>query len=297
MFTFSGPAYLAFYLILSLIVLLVLYQFRLNAESGEAPRINLKDPYLIAYLRGGANETLRVAMVYLIDQQLLTVTGSRVGVAHANVFQEVKSPLENQIIKAFAPPAEAASIFKNKSLIAQCDNTYKTYLEKLDLLPGNKMKSIRGRNFAIAAGVLFLFGLGKIFYALSTGHSNVFFLFVLTAVAIVIAYKVSFPRLTTCGKNVLEDLRSLYRSSRSRPNRPAAEAMMLAAVFGLGALPTDNYAYTRQIFPQAYNTNSNSCGSSSCSSSCGSSSSDGGSSGGDGGSSCGGGGCGGCGGD
>lgn len=293
MFTFSGPAYLAFYVVLSLIVLLILYQFRLNSESGEAPRINLKDPYLIAYLRGGANETLRVAMIHLIDHQLLTVTGSRVSVAHADVFPEAKSPLENQIIKAFAPPAEAASIFKNKSLIAQCDSTYQTYLEKLDLLPGSETKSLRGRNFSIAAGLLLLFGVGKILYALSTGNSNVFFLFVLTAGAIFIAYKISFPRLTTGGKNVLEDLRSLYRSSRSRSNRPAEEAMMLAAVFGLGALPTDNYAYTRQIFPQAYNTNSSSCGSSSCSSSCGSSSS-----GGDGGgSSCGGGGCGGCGGD
>ena len=296
MFTVSGLAYLAFYFVLSLIVLLILYQFRLNAESGEAPRINLKDPYLIAYLRGGANETLRVALIYLIDHQFLTVNGSIVSIAHPDIFQEAKSPFENQIIQSFARPDQAASIFKNQTLVAQCNNTYQPYLEKLGLLPSDEIKTRRAKNFAIAAGILFLFGFGKILYALSTGHSNIIFLFILNAAAIGIAYAISFPRLTTLGKNILEDLRALHSASRTRYNRPATEALMLAAVFGLGALPSDEYAYTRKIFPQSYGSSSSSCGSSSCSSSScssgGSSCSSGSSC--SGGSSCGGGG--GCGG-
>ena len=152
MFTVSGLAYLAFYVVLSLIVLLILYQFRLNSESGEAPRINLKAPYLIAYLRGGANETLRVALIYLIDHQFLTVNGSIVSIAHPDIYQEAKSPLENQIIQSFARPDRAASIFNNRTLVTLCETTYQPYLEKLGLLPSSEIKTRRGKNFAIAAG-------------------------------------------------------------------------------------------------------------------------------------------------
>ncbi len=288
MFSFSGPAYLAFYLILSSVVLCLLHQLRVKSESGDAPKLNLQDPYLIAYLRGGANETLRVAMINLIDHGLLQVENTSLRTSHLQAIDAAKTPLEKGIIKAFATPAEAASIFKNKNLIADCDRTYQAYLEKLELLPNSEINKQRTKYFGNALAALFVFGVGKILFALATGHSNVLFLIGLTAVASFIAYRVTFPRLTAKGKAVLEDLRQLYGAARSHQYTPATEAMMLAAVFGMTALPIDNYGYTKQLFPQAYNSSS----SGSCGSSCGSSCS----SGGDGGSGCGGG-CGGCGGD
>jgi hypothetical protein len=48
---------------------------RRAGESAEPPAVNLSDPYLIAYLRGGKNEVLRIATVTLIDRGYLTVLG------------------------------------------------------------------------------------------------------------------------------------------------------------------------------------------------------------------------------
>ena len=75
-FDLPGPQFLAFYTALGVGVTLLLHLLRWAAESGKPLKVNFSDPYLIAYLRGGENEALRVATVSLIDRGLFKMQGS-----------------------------------------------------------------------------------------------------------------------------------------------------------------------------------------------------------------------------
>ena len=123
--------------------------------------------------------------------------------------------------------------------------------------------------------VALLLGVGgfKVFGALGRGHSNVLFLIFLMLVAPIFAWGVCCPRQTERGKFMLEDLRALYGGLKARaaaipPGGATIEALMLAAVFGLGLLPATNFGYAKTLFPQATGTSSSGCGSG-CGSSCG----------------------------
>lgn len=77
-FELSGPEFLLFYIIFSVVVIGVAVFWRRRAELPAAPpKLDLSDPYLIAYLRGGDAEVLRVATVTLIDRGLLKADGTR----------------------------------------------------------------------------------------------------------------------------------------------------------------------------------------------------------------------------
>jgi len=136
-------------------------------------------------------------------------------------------------------------------------------------------------------GMAILLGVAgiKLLVALNNGHSNVELLLIMAAVFCVLLIVVYRRRRTKLGDRALAQLRSLFarlrrRSAMLKPGGETEEAALLAAVFGVAALPVTSFGYIRQVFPQNSGT-SNSCGSSGC---------------GSGSSGCGGGGGGGCGG-
>ena len=59
-FDLAGPQFLLFYLVLGGGVILMLGLLRQARESSDTLKVNLAAPYLIAYLRGGKNEALRL---------------------------------------------------------------------------------------------------------------------------------------------------------------------------------------------------------------------------------------------
>ena len=75
-FDLPGPEFLVVYLIVGAIVITAMLLLRHSAETA-GPKISLTDPYLVAFLRGGQNETLRVATVSLIDRGILKADGKR----------------------------------------------------------------------------------------------------------------------------------------------------------------------------------------------------------------------------
>lgn len=286
-FDLRGPEFLLFYLIFSAIVIAALVLLRRRLESSSAPKIDLGDPYLIAYLRDGKNEALRVALVALIDRGLLIYDGTRIERAsHADPSQ-VRRPLEKALLEKFAKPYEPSSIFDDATLEIACD-PYQETLKREQLLPD---ESVQQRRLMLTVAAFFILGgVGgiKVFIALERGRTNVAFLIILMVIAILIAIKVSSPRLTARGAALLADVQTLYaglkdRATFIRPGGATVEAMMLAATFGVGALAGDAFAYTQILFPRPQKAATGaSCGSTcggSCGSSCG-----------------GGGGCGGCGG-
>jgi uncharacterized protein (TIGR04222 family) len=299
-FYLRGPEFLLFYAILCAIVIVTLVLLRRTGEAGKTPKTNLSDPYLIAYLRGGKNETLRIALLSLIDRNLLTVKDQTVQTA-ANVTPGMVSlPLEQAILKIFAKADAATSIYSSPTLESAC-SVYETRLQQNGLLPDEETKAIRRKRLRFVAMILLGVGFARIFQSLATGHYNLLYLLGMMIVAILIARAYYSPRVTQSGKEFLEDVQTLYAHIRYAKLNPqqgsvSTDTMMLAAaVFGISAI-TDysTFAYAHTLFPKA--TQNPGQTSSSCGTSCGSSCSSSGSSSCSSsscGSSCGGGGCGG----
>jgi uncharacterized protein (TIGR04222 family) len=292
-FDLRGPEFLLFYLGLMAVALLVVWLWRRRAEDGPVPRGAGVDPYAVAYLRGGAAEAIRVAVLSLHDRGLLTVTNGRV-TAVPGAATKVRRQLERAVLQWTEEGRWAYELPANTRLQADCSDIERE-LRDQRLIPGPSHKATRMT--LIAWALLVVLGVAgiKVLVALGRGRHNVGFLIVLAIFAALLVVKLVNARRTTIGDRYLADLRHLFGGLRARAlDLPAggtsSEMAFLAGVFGLSALAGVHRDRVKELFPRAAATTSSSAGASSCGSSCGSS---GGSSCGGGG--CGGGGCGGCG--
>ncbi len=114
----------------------------------------------------------------------------------------------------------------------------------------------------------------KIIVALSRGRTNVAFLIILAIASVIALLALGNPRLTRRGKNVLEDLRTLFQGLKSRadslsPGNAAAELALVAALFGTVALPIGAFPMRDQLFPPPSSSSDSGGSGSSCGSSCG----------------------------
>ena len=295
-FDLSGPAFLVLYFVIALIVNLAARHYRHRAESGPVPKLELSDPYLVAYLRGGEQEVLKLGVVTLIDRGLLAVEGHAVGQADPAGAGDARNPLERELFKRFEVPTPADSIFRDAALRKAC-LPYRSRLEEAGLLPDASTRSARFSRCLLAITVLVTIGLTKVAIGVSR-ERPVSFLIILMIIAVVVTAILSFPRLTRRGQLALEDIQHLYGNLKDRAvdhdqGLAAPDMMMCAAVFGVAALAAPQYSFARSIFASSSPSIGSGCGSDGGGSSCGSS---GGSScSSSGGSSCGSSGCGGCG--
>src|SRR5262245_49934114 len=109
-----GTEFLLFYFLFSLVVIIAISFFRSRAESGDALRIDLGDPYLVAYLRGGEDEALRVAVISLVDRGVLSTDGYLIRRAdHVTGYKDAR-PIERAVLEKFSVPGEADSVLKDK---------------------------------------------------------------------------------------------------------------------------------------------------------------------------------------
>jgi uncharacterized protein (TIGR04222 family) len=315
-FDLPGPEFLLFYFLFSLAVIVAIILLRRRAESGGSPRIDLGDPYLIAYLRDGADEALRVAAVSLIDRGMLVRSAHLIRRADHVTVDMAQRRIERAVLEKFSLTGDVASVVKDKNLKLALQS-YQDALECAGLLPDGATRAARLKRLLLGLAAMVIVGVTKIQIGLSL-ERPVGFLAVMMIVAILIASAISFPRLTARGKATLEDITNLYSGLRTQinsltPGGASAEMAMFAAVFGIAALAETPFAYAEDLFHRRFSEasasssgsssggGSSSCGSpavgsSSCGSSGGGSSSCGSSDGGGGCGGGGGGGCGGCGG-
>jgi uncharacterized protein (TIGR04222 family) len=288
-FSLNGPEFLGFFIAYFFVLFLGLRLVTRLAENGGAAKLQASDPYAIAYLRGGAAETLRVATFSLVDRNLLRFDGIQVVVAGASLVGIVRDPVERWVMNHFATPKGAESL-DDKAMTDRVDAHYGPKFERLQLLPDAAQQRFRliGKLVVIVA----LVGLVAVRVAqtLAAGRSNLAFLAILFAIALWILWRKGHPRLTARGKMMMRDIKSLFtalhrRAAQLRPRDKKTDAVMLAAVYGAGLLPSAAFALEQRLWRQPQ-TSSTSGG---CGSGCGSS---GGSCGGGGGGGCGGGGCG-----
>lgn len=290
-FDLHGPQFLLFYACLGIGVAIALRAARRNSEEGAAPRIDTSDPYLIAYLRGGKNEAARVAAVSLVDRRLLKEEGDdklwSVGGSGT-----VRRPIEKAVLRVFARPEPVKALFDSSDVETAC-REFEDHLKRRGCLPTDEVRAQRRRLLVTALAVLLGVAAIKIAVALARGRTNIIFLIISAIVFTIVCWKVVNRRRTRRGDETMQDLQRLFERLKNRalslvPGGANADAVMLAAVFGVTALPSSGFAYAHRLFRKSKKSSGDSGSSGGCGSSCGSSS----------GSSCGGGGggCGGCGG-
>ena len=285
-------AFLLAYLLACATVIAMLYVRRIVAEPvRELTKFDTSDPYRLAYLRGGANEALRVATAVLIEARHLMLlqnesSGEKQLVTAPNCdAKSLPFPLERAVLRFFTTPRKPEEMFEQGGLKRQVDDLYKEELEKAGLLPSEAQKQARTSRALFALIFILVVGLTKIGVALWYGYTNIGFTVIIMVVAAIWALTFIGDYRTRFGNYVIKSLESLFEGMRAqaatlKANASLAQIALLAGVYGVAALPADVFPEVREAFPRAP-TDSSSCGSS-CSS-------DGGSC-----SSCGGG-CGGCG--
>ncbi len=286
-----GPEFLLFYAVIGLAVLVWLLYARGHDEDGESRRTpRLSDPYLIAYLRGGSNEAVRVACVSLVDRGLLEVAddGTLRTKPHVN---RLPIRLEQEIVDLFRNPIAATVLFDDPAIRGACRG-YDEELTQLGLLPNEATMRARRRRLAPALALLLGLALAKMAVGLSRGRP-IGFLILLAGLFALLAIWMHNARQTGSGRALIADLRRLFarlkqRAATLKPGASSSDTALLVAVYGLGALPAARFSWARRVFPKTSGGAMSWGGGGSCGSSCGSSCGGGGGCGGCGG--CGGGG-------
>ncbi|HEX2120410.1 MAG TPA: TIGR04222 domain-containing membrane protein [Thermoanaerobaculia bacterium] len=286
-FEWRGPEFLFFYIVLSAIALIVMWLLMKLVDGGENPALQspqslVSDPYLIAHLRGGADETLRVAAMSLIDRGLLTVESDGTLKIAPNVKPEhARRAVERAILALYTTAGPATSM----SSLKYATEDLQERLQSLGLMPDGAARARRWLLFLMMFGLLEGVAAIKITIGISRGRP-VGFLLVLALLNIVFLWGIKGRHRTAHGDHFLENVKRLFAGLRNRAEAihrggATADLALLAAVFGITSVPVTVFPYRAQLMPPPPSTDSSS---SSCSSSsCG------------GGGGCGGGGCGGCG--
>ncbi len=294
-FDLAGGQFLVFYLVTGILtVLIIKSKMKLEEANWQIPKLNLIDPYEIAFLRGGSKEALRIVVISLIDRGLIIVSDKNLKTKSPAAIDSVRRPIEKAVLKYFSSGLPALDMYKDPHLEIVCLD-YQNALKKQQLVATGQVYASRRPLLFIGLAVLVGVAGVKILIALQRGRHNIGFLIALAIAFSVYLFVQYGSERTGLGDRVLEDLKVLFKSLKDRANsiRPGGatnEPALLAAVYGVSALSASSFPYVEKLFPQASKNSQNS--NYSCGSSCGTSCSGGGG----GGSSCGSG-CGGCGGD
>jgi uncharacterized protein (TIGR04222 family) len=272
-FDLRGPEFLAFYLVLGLTMLFVLWLLRRGGETDATSRAMLDDYLDIAYLRGGPHEAMRVATLNLINRGLLEVHGDdRLRAVDKSWVQTVSKPIERQILTKFRESEKASTIFSDAALKDVAATESEPNLVRLGLLPDSARKAKRLTLFGFGVFVLAAVAMTKIAVALARGRTNILFLILEAAFFAWLVFKVTHPFRTPAGDALLSDLRTLFAGLKDRarslvPGSETQDFALLAAVFGMAAIPS-HFPSVKRLFPKASSASSSGCGSS-CGSSCG----------------------------
>ncbi|MBL8213638.1 MAG: TIGR04222 domain-containing membrane protein [Bryobacterales bacterium] len=285
-FDLRGPEFLLFYFVLSVVAVVAVRHLVRQAEPEAGEPVRLTDPYLIAYLRGGVTEAVNVAVISLLDRNLIVAEGTTLVAARDRSAAGVTHDLEKSILKALP-----IAITKLLSELRGSLNGYQAHLLRHGLIASDGLKVYRRNVYLAAVTLLAATAFLKISIGISRGRPVLFLviLAVATAIALTIA---AFPKTTRRAKATLDECRHLFSGLRDasanwQPGSATPDLVMMAAVFGAATIPMAAAPYRRELFGQPTSSGTDSGSSSSC----GSSSDSGGSSCGGGG-----GGCGGCGG-
>ncbi len=276
----SGPVFLLLYVLLAVVANLLLRgHYRRRETPATVARLDYaSDPYRIACLREGPKAAIHVAVVSLVDRGLLAEERGRVCRSDDAVLGYELRPFEKKVLESCGDWIKPAAL-EARAAIRDAAADYERQLAGHRLLADDAVFAKRLGAFLLALGVTTAVAIARIVQAVSHGRHNIGFLIVLAiacAVALNVAYR---KRRTGLGDAVLTRLATLFarlkrEAHRMLPGGRNQDLALLAAVFGLAALPAGSFAFVQRLYPRPKSAGG-----------------DGG--GGDGGGGCGGGGCGG----
>jgi uncharacterized protein (TIGR04222 family) len=250
-----GPPFLLFMLAFGGGLAMALVHFRRQAEGTEPPRMLFTDPYLIAFLRGGHDEAVRLVLASLIDRGFLAVADSGRLVRQGGAEGQLRRSLEKAVLAAIQAGDTPAEVLAHAATKAATD-AYRQQLEQQGLLPDKATLSARINRYLMALSLFWVVGVVKIVLAISRHHFNVGFLVVMLVLAPVFLAPFAFFRQTTKGRVLLRDLKTIFGHLKDRrASLPAGgttnEVAMLGAVFGLQMLPVAVFPWLPFLKPAA----------------------------------------------
>ena len=296
-FDWSGPWFLLAYLVFGLLVYYLARELLIRQElRNPHARLTLADdPYRIAFLRGGALEAVKIAAIVLVDRGLLRAQGPLLETASADSLRFASHDIERDVLRLYLGRQG-----HSKELVVQADTlpscrAYQDSLTQQELLLGPPLLRRRERITWVAHYLLLTVAAVKAVIAIGNGHYNLLFLALLLAIFLLKLRGLRKRTASWGAQRLLTDLRMLFgrlnmRASRLQAGSSSGDMALLAAIFGIGALPPSVYAYVAELYPVPRQSTGGDA------SSGGTGDSGGSSSGGDGGGSSCGSGCGGCGG-
>ncbi|HEX8636898.1 MAG TPA: TIGR04222 domain-containing membrane protein, partial [Pyrinomonadaceae bacterium] len=314
--TMYGPYFLIIYGFFIFFVLISLGYAKIRIDRTDElpiPPVPVEvDPYEIAFLRGGVNETARTAIFSLVRKNYakIEIEGKNAVIKRINRQADGfgLTPNEQLALRWLGSSRETVEVFAANGLNAQLEEharTFQARLEARQMLFGDEMKNRLAKLKWTAAAAIFFLGAYKIFAAVAHGNYNFVGIVVLAFIAFIIVFAVGKPpRVTRLGKTFLDRLQLAFENLKYQSQAPyiagkkaqtspqatvsGVDPLLLSVgVFGSGILAGTVFDNYNEAFRRAQQQSA----ASSCGSSCGSSCSSGDS----GGSSCGSG-CGGCGG-
>ena len=302
-FDLRGPQFLAFYLAFAAAVICGAIVLRRALESGTPGKADLSDPRLLACLRGGPAEAIRISVLSLLDRGLLVIKGLTVSLKEGVDPALARDPLDRAVLERHRLGLTVREAPGDRILLEAAGPLVES-LRARRLIPSDAETAQRRLLASAAVAALVAVGGAKVWIGIARDRPIGFLVVLVIAACVAAVMLVPRGPRTARGDALLAHARTLYgrlrlRASSFVPGSGTAEAALLAGVFGAAALTAAAWTPVRNAVKPRTKQAAASC--SSCGatwSSCGSSSwsSCGSSSGSSCGSSCGGGGgCGGCG--
>jgi len=283
-FDLRGPEFLVLYIVLGTLVTFGVVAYRRQSEPTAAVAGPLTDYLRIAYLRGGAEEALRIAVLALIDRGLITVVeDEKLKAAYPQVPAGLQRT-EERLLDSCKDAIAAHEILSDASLKVTVTAECELQLIRAGLLPDAELKSRRELSLVLAWLFMGVVAAWKVLVALGRGRTNVWLLIVACAVFMFVLSRLANPFRTLAGESMLADLRTLFSALRDRAasisiNTGNNDLPLLAAVFGVHSLPGSSSSIARKLFrkpgsPFGSSSSSGcgsggSCGSASCGGGCG----------------------------
>ena len=262
----TGPQFLLVYFVLGVVTVAWLARhFRRTELPDDLLLPHLTNPYQIAQLRAGPNEAVRVAMASLIDRKLLAVSGDTFK-SREIADDYARHPIEKAVLGYYRGNVDTLEVFKATSVQLATQRLNDELVAQRLLANRTERLSAAG----IALGVLAVVALLRI---QGSGRPFVFLIMMAVAFAVIVLWLV-FRRQSALGRATVKHLQTMFarlkaRASTLRAGGATNEVALLAAVFGIAALKSAEFAALKKLQPK--NEGGSSCGSSSCGSSSGSS--------------------------
>jgi uncharacterized protein (TIGR04222 family) len=266
MFTLRGPEFLVLFAGIAVLVYIVVNSVIDARETALQSDPRIRDPYTIAYLRGDMRELIRVVALSLCLRGLLRIDKKTFRTVTELEVDRVQVPIETKVLQLCKLDCAPPQVVADPAVQSIVETTYRRELIERGLLADSGVKGRRWPIVLLGCAVLVLIAVLKIKVALATGHRNIGFLVVLTAVAVIVLLGRARARRTASGSDALRKLATLFASLRKRgtprTSDSVSEATLLAAVFGIyGVAGLDRISWAR-MFPSDSSGSGSGCGSS-----------------------------------